>query len=25
MSETAELVLPCIDARIPMAQVFEGL
>jgi Uma2 family endonuclease len=25
MSEAAELVLPCIDARIPMAQVFEGL
>jgi Uma2 family endonuclease len=25
MSEAAELVLPCIDGRIPMAQVFEGL
>jgi Uma2 family endonuclease len=25
MSESTELVLPCIDARIPMAQVFEGL
>ncbi|MCE2691225.1 MAG: Uma2 family endonuclease [Rubrivivax sp.] len=25
MSDTEALVLPCIDARIPMAQVFEGL
>jgi Uma2 family endonuclease len=25
MSEAAELVLPCIDGRIPLAQVFEGL